>query len=91
MLYKKNYLIYALFAVLITYTAYTFLWTRFGLGVTFVVQLALLGLVILGFFAYLVSPPSGKNSWINWLFAVWVTQALAYTSVSYTHLTLPTT
>lgn len=79
MLYKKNYLIYALFAVLITYTAYTFLWTRFGLGVTFVVQLALLGLVILGFFAYLVSPPSGKNSWINWLFAVWVTQALAYT------------
>ena len=40
MLYKKNYLIYALFAVLITYTAYTFLWTRFGLGVTFVVQLA---------------------------------------------------
>lgn len=77
--YKKNYLIYALFAILITYTAYTFLWTRFGLGVTSVVQLVLLGLVILGFFAYLVSPSSGKNSWINWLFAVWVTQALAYT------------
>mgnify|MGYP000026576097 FL=1 len=76
---KKNYLIYALFVILITYTAYTFLWMHFGLGVTSVVQLVLLGLVILGFFAYLASPSSGKNSWINWLFAVWVTQALAYT------------
>lgn len=78
MLYKKNYLIYVLFTVIISYTAYIFLWTRFGLGITSVLQLVFLGLVILGFFTYIASPSFGKNSWINWLFAVWVTQALAY-------------
>mgnify|MGYP004555962759 CR=1 FL=1 len=76
--YTKNFYIYALFAVLIIYTAYPFLWTRYGLGVTTIVQYMLLGLVLLGLLLYVAKPPKYKNSWINWLLFIWITQALAF-------------
>ena len=76
--YTKNYFIYALFSFLIAYTSYTFLWSRFGLGITSIIQYVLLGLVLLGFMLYLTH--TNKNSWTNWLFFVWITQAIAFYS-----------
>lgn len=69
---------YALYAVLAAYTAYTYLWSRFGLGVTTIVQYALLGLLLLGLLKYVVSPPSAKNSFVNWLIMLWITQFLGF-------------
>lgn len=69
---------YALYAILLSYTAYIFLWTRFGLGVTSVIQYALLCLVLLGILMYFVTPLSGKNSFVNWLIVLWITQFVAF-------------
>lgn len=74
----KNSYVYALFIVLVMYTAYTFLWTRFGLGVTSILQYVLLGLVCIGAFFYLIKASKYKNSWTNWLFLVWITQLLSF-------------
>ena len=76
--YTKNYFIYTLFSFLIAYTSYTFLWSRFGLGITSIIQYVLLGLVLLGFMLYLTH--TNKNSWTNWLFLIWITQAIAFYS-----------
>lgn len=76
--YAKNYFIYALFVTLVTYTAYTFLWTRFGLVVTTVVQYVLLFLVFCGVILYLLKPSYFKNAWTNWLIILWITQVLAF-------------
>ena len=78
MQYANNYYINALFATLITYTAYAFLWTRFGLGMTSVVQYLLLGLISIGTCSYLTKPSHCKRLWTNWLIAIWLTQALAF-------------
>lgn len=67
-----------LFIILILYTAYTFLWSRFGLGVTLIIQYILLGMVLLGFLKYFTAPPSGKNTFINWSIVLWFTLFLAF-------------
>lgn len=74
----NNTYIYTLFTILITYTAYNFLWTRFGLGVTSVVQYMLLVFVILGAIIYLIKPSICKHSWTNWLIMLWLTQVMAF-------------
>lgn len=78
MLNLNNTYIYVLFTILITYTAYNFLWTRFGLGATSVVQYTLLVFVSLGAVLYLIKPSCCKNSWTNWLIMLWLTQVLAF-------------
>lgn len=78
MQYRKNYFMYVLSIILILYTAYIFLWSRFGLGITLIIQYTLLGIVLLGFLKYFTTPPSGKNSFVNWLILLWITQFLAF-------------
>ena len=74
----KNYYIYMLFTALIVYMAYTFLWSRFGLGVTKIIQYVLLVLVLIGLAVYIVKPSYYKNSWSNWLILIWLTQAIGF-------------
>lgn len=69
---------YVLYAILLLYTAYVFVWTRFGLGVTSVIQYILLCLVLLGVLIYFVTPSSGKNSFVNWLITLWIIQLVAF-------------
>ncbi len=78
MQYGNNYYINTLFATLIAYTAYVFLWTRFGLGLTLVVQYILLCLILIGASIYLIKSSHCKNSWVNWLIMIWLTQMLAF-------------
>lgn len=48
--YSRYYFMYTLYAVLAAYTAYTFLWSRFGLGFTAALQYVLLCLVLIALY-----------------------------------------
>ena len=78
MINLKNSYIYLLFTILIAYTAYNFLWTRFGLGLTLIIQYLLLFLLFVGLTVYLTTRSTYKNSWSTWLIVLWVTQLLAF-------------
>lgn len=76
--YSRNYFMYMLYAVLAAYTAYTYLWSRFGLGVTAALQYVLLCLVLLGLCKYFFAPSSAKNTFVNWLIVLWISQLLGF-------------
>ena len=78
MIKLKNIYIYFLLTLFSAYTGYTFLWTRFGLGVTLGVQYLFLFLVLVGLILYLTKDSKCRNSWSNWLILLWATQLFAF-------------
>lgn len=73
----KNYYISLLYAALIPYVAYSYLWNTFGLGVTYALQVVLLGLLILGSLRYVFKNNYG-NSFQVWLYVLMLFQLFAY-------------
>lgn len=67
-----------MYAVLLAYTAYTFIWSKFGLGATAIIQYTLLGLLTLGLIRYLRVPVYNKNKFINWLIILIAVQVLSW-------------
>ena len=78
MIKLKNIYIYFLLTIFATYTGYTFLWTRFGLGVTLGVQYLFLLLILVGLAIYLIKGSKCRNSWANWLILLWIIQLFAF-------------
>lgn len=73
---KNNY-ISLLYVALIPYTAYSYLWNKFGLGLTYALQVFLLILLIIGSLRY-VLVNNAKNSFQKWLYILVLFQISAF-------------